>query len=84
MGAIEDVIMGVRQQTSPEAESPFSEGVIRTIEDDGVTFTMPAWDEGRHVFGPAPYPLDMLVMAGDRCLVVFTENGPWVIGVWPA
>jgi len=21
---------------------------------------------------------------GDRCLVVFTDNGPWVIGWWPS
>ena len=47
-------------------------------------------DAGTLNIGGTPYPhthdgtaKETQPVAGDRCLICFTDNGPWVIGWWP-
>lgn len=49
-----------------------------------------ASDTGNLVIGGTPYPhthhataVETVPVKGDRCLVIFTDDGPWVIGWWP-
>lgn len=63
------------------------QGTVHHVTAAGVYFTIPDWDGGKHVFGPAPWnhasaaaPLE-----GATCLVVFAAGGegtmsrPWVV-----
>lgn len=63
------------------------EGTVIAVSADGMTFTIDSWDDGEYQFGPAPYPTYLIgavgPAAGDRCLVVFADIEPWVIGWWP-
>lgn len=80
-------------------QNTFVEGSVVSITAAGLTFRVKEWDGGKHVFGPAPWPMSRVESAsahdhaetkpsaGDRCLVLFLGSGisnPWVIGVWPA
>jgi len=38
-------------------QNTFVEGVILDVTSGGARFTVPDWDGGRHVFGPAPWPV---------------------------
>lgn len=88
-----------RASASPESPDVFVEGSIVAVTAAGMTFRVKDWDGGKHVFGPAPWPmsrvesasghdhLETTPSAGARCLVLFLGSGignPWVIGVWPA
>lgn len=122
MSKLEDVLLGPRAKREPRQERPEGtvEGTVQSITADGMKFVLKWWDNGKHEFGPCPWPMSRIepdhspgVMAGptavgdhgshdhgphthanhdhnetkpvkgDRCLVVFTANGPWVIGWWP-
>lgn len=84
---------------SAESQNTFVEGTVVAVTPAGMTFRVKSWDGGKHVFGPAPWPMsrvessgghdhaETLPAAGARCLVLFLGDGisnPWVIGVWPA
>lgn len=73
--------------TAEPVTSSFVEGVVKDVSSAGATFTVPSWDAGKHVFGPAPHPPGPAPTGGMRCLVVFpdgTVERPWLVGVWPA
>lgn len=90
MSSFEDVIFG--RSTQPRVTpTPPAEGRVLSVANDGMRFTIPTWDSGRHVFGPAPWPATVVVehtsaddththevvqpKPGDRCLVVFVGIG---------
>lgn len=55
--------------------------------DEPVPVTLGAFDGGLHLFGPCPWMPrgDVLPTRGDRCLVVFDDDGaPWVIAWEPS
>lgn len=90
MSAFEDVVLGRKVNDSvPDTGPPYiTEGLVHEVVTDGLTFTVPDFDDGTYLFGPAPFPqaLTFTPAAGDRCLVVFAGAGidkPWVVGVWP-
>ena len=74
--------------SAPEDENTFAEGQVVATSAAGMTFTVRDWDDGAHVFGPAPWPkVGSPPAAGARCLVLFLGadvSRPWVIGVWAA
>lgn len=53
MSNIDDVILNRRTRGMPT--NNFVEGKIRSITAEGILFTVPAWDNEMHVFGPAPW-----------------------------
>lgn len=65
------------------SRSSVVEGVCRNVTVEGMYFTVPGWDDGRHVFGPAPWTGD--TATGDTVLVVFPSEGSgvWVIATNP-
>lgn len=96
---LSDILVGrTTSRTRNESQQArIVEGVIKSVTADGAYFTVPTWDHGKHVFGPAPWPKSAVEVAsahdhdattppaGSRCLVVFAGTGierPWVIGWW--
>lgn len=86
-------------RAAPELSDTHVEGKVHAVTAKGMTFTVPAWDGGKHVFGPAPWPMSRVEVAsshdhaetvparGARCLVLFIGGGidrPWILGWWPA
>lgn len=84
---------------APKDQNTFAEGSVVAVTPAGMTFRVKDWDGGKHVFGPAPWPMsrvesasahdhaETVPAAGSRVLVLFLGDGisnPWVIGVWPA
>lgn len=64
----------------------FVEGEYHSVNASGLFFTVSSWDDGKHVFGPAPWRGGVAPTAGSRVLVVFVGVGvgsPWVLGLWP-
>ncbi|MCA1781992.1 MAG: hypothetical protein ABR616_05780 [Dermatophilaceae bacterium] len=51
--ALKHVIGSTTQLAAPPAQR-FVEGRVKNVTSAGVTFTVPDWDKGKHVFGPAP------------------------------
>lgn len=98
MTGVEDVILGRSNGgVSRRGDSTIVEGRIQSATASGATFTVPSWDKGRHVFGPAPWPMSRVEPTeghdhiettppkGARCLVVFVGTGvsnPWILGWW--
>lgn len=56
MGALERVILGTSEEPEPDTSARVVEGVVRSVNADGLKFTVPDWDDGKYVFGPAPWP----------------------------
>lgn len=94
-----DAFLPYRSPGRSQNQDTFVEGSVVAATPNGVTFRVKNWDDGRHLFGPAPWPLSRVESAGGhdhvetpplagwRCLVLFLGEGisnPWVIGVWPA
>lgn len=54
---MQEVILG-RQggANSDEDVDQFAEGVVEKVTPEGMFFTIPEWDDGTHLFGPAPWP----------------------------
>jgi hypothetical protein len=54
--ALERAMLG-RDTSEPEAHPSGAvvEGKVRAVSADGLTFTVPDWDDGKYVFGPAPF-----------------------------
>jgi hypothetical protein len=93
---VRDVMLGRQADPDdPEDSSPrMFEGKVIGVDADGVRFTIPVWDGGKHEFGPVPYPVwtdagrALLGPQKDNtCLVVFLGNNsdvdsqtPWVLG----
>lgn len=94
MGYADDlvsVIGGPGRPVRKRAQFPSPvEGRVNTVTPQGVKFTIPDFDGGKHVFGPAPYTLAAVDPAagpdvhdhagtappvGSRCLVVFVGLG---------
>lgn len=84
--------------SSQQGSGTFVEAEVFDVVPAGMRFTIPDWDGGKHVFGPAPWPMSRVETAqlhdhsetvpakGSRVLVLFLGDGvdrPWVIGVWP-
>lgn len=42
---------------SSSQKNTFVEGVVYDVTAEGMRFTVPSWDNGKHVFGPAPWPV---------------------------
>jgi hypothetical protein len=87
MGRVTDVLMGgTTVAPPPQVQGPV-EGIVESIAADGMYFTIPSWDSTL-LFGPSPYPPYQIggvgPAEGDRCLVVYTDTEPWVIGWWPS
>lgn len=51
---VESVVSGQRRRAAPQAALPM-EGVVRSVAAAGVSFVVPDYDGGRHLFGPAPW-----------------------------
>jgi hypothetical protein len=84
---------------SQSTSNSFVEGECHSVTAEGMYFTIDGWDEGKYVFGPAPWPTSRVDLgpdahdhsetvptAGDRVLVLFLGGGverPWVLGWWP-
>jgi hypothetical protein len=78
------VILGTipgKPQSEPAGGAPL-EGTVVSVSSAGMTFTIDSWDDGQYLFGPAPWTQIGAPVAGDRCLVVFADTEPWVIGWW--
>ena len=89
---MERVILGgqARKQSAEDLDQ-FAEGVVKKVTPDGAVFTIPDWDDGKHLFGPAPWPMSRVEPAdvggtlhdhtateppaGSRCLVLFVGAG---------
>ncbi len=74
---------------SPRAGGPaLVEGRVLDVSGAGMRFVIPDWDEGKHVFGPAPWTITPTApSSGARALVLFLGGGienPWVLGWWPS
>lgn len=81
--------------TAPQAPG-FLEGRIKSADNTGAYFTLPDFDGGKYLFGPAPWPNVKTIVGGitypqipppvgARCLVAFVGSGidrPWVLGWW--
>lgn len=79
-----EAFLKAAQKQPSSSRSPFVEGKCRNTTVDGVYFTVPSWDEGRHVFGPAPWASD--IAPGDKVLVAFPSEGiddTWVVAANP-
>lgn len=89
--SLDRLILGRRSQVrDADTEATFIEGLVRDVTDAGMTFTVPVWDNGQFIFGPAPWPFWHNPTddpnAGDHCLVLFlsgTHGRAWVLGWWP-
>lgn len=96
-----DAFLPYRAPRTPSAleSNTMVEARVHDVSSTGMRFTIPSWDGGKHVFGPAPWPMsrvqpydthdhaETVPTAGSRALVLFLGDGisnPWVIGVWPA
>lgn len=94
-----DAFLPYRVPTSPKEANSYVEGQVFDVTPAGMRFTVKDWDDGKHAFGPAPWPMSRVEVAsqhdhaetvptrGTRCLVLFLGGGidrPWIIGVWPA
>lgn len=66
---IERVFGGVRHRP-PDTHRTGSvfEGVIHSVDPKGAYFTVPDWDDGKHKFGPCPWPRTLLATSavGDH------------------
>lgn len=89
----------IPRSSSPQESNSYVEAQVHDVTPAGLRFTVKDWDQGKHVFGPAPWPMSRVEPAslhdhpetvptkGMRALVLFLGDGidrPWVIGVWPA
>lgn len=45
-----------RTAVRQEGTNGFIEGEVHSVGPAGMKFTVKAWDAGKHVFGPAPWP----------------------------
>lgn len=96
--SLEAFLRSSPQKGSPSNQDSFVEGLCRSVDSGGMYFTIPSWDSGMHVFGPAPWPMSRIELAsghdhpetvpqnGARVLVLFLGGGvdrPWVLGWWP-
>lgn len=82
-----DVLLGRAPSSPPQQVQGPVEGLVERIAAEGMYFTVASWDSTL-LFGPSPYPPYQInavgPAAGDRCLVVFADTEPWVIGWWPS
>lgn len=51
------------------------EGVVDAVTAAGMTFTVPGWDGGRHLFGPAPWPVSRVEPTDHGHRVSHTMGG---------
>lgn len=54
------VLAGPEFGPPPRTEVTAVEGVVHSITASGMRFTVPDWDGGTHVFGPAPWPRSLI------------------------
>lgn len=78
-------------RAAPQAVDRHVEGEVYDVTPAGMRFTIKSWDGGKHVFGPAPWPMSRVEAASDggplhdhaetvpapgaRCLVLFLGGG---------
>ncbi len=94
---MDDAMLPYRLPQPKVQANTFVEGSLFDVTPDGARFTVPSWDGGKHVFGPAPWPLSRVEPTGAhdheasvpprgaRVLVLFLGAGverPWVLGWW--
>lgn len=87
--SLETFLQALSPATAPPQESPsIVEAQVHDVTAAGMRFTIRDWDNGKHVFGPAPWPMTQTIPTkGARALVVFVGGGidrPWVLGWWAA
>lgn len=89
MSDIDAVILGDTQGRRGGGEgagATFVEGRIQSVGPNGAMFTIPSWDNGHHVFGPAPHVHSSTTPPPNAlCLVIFMGTGidhPWILGWW--
>lgn len=75
MNKMEQVIMGGLARDPQEEMDQFVEGKIKSITSDGAMFTVPDWDGGTHVFGPAPWPVSRVEPAAVADLGLHDHDG---------
>lgn len=55
---VESVLLGRRPNVKPTpGAATFIEGVVDSVTAEGMFFTIPGWDNGKHIFGPCPWPM---------------------------
>lgn len=54
---MDDAMLPYRLPRSKVQANLFAEGRLLDVSSAGARFTVPEWDGGKHVFGPAPWPL---------------------------
>lgn len=55
--SLETFLGAVARPAAQVQENNLAEGRVEAVTARGMTFTIPGWDGGRHVFGPAPWPV---------------------------
>lgn len=58
--SLEQAILGHDSEPTPHEAGSVVEGVVRAVTAEGLTFTVPTWDDGKFVFGPAPWPMSRI------------------------
>jgi hypothetical protein len=70
---LESVLLGVRPNVRPDpGGATFTEGEVDHVDADGMYFTIPSWDKGKFLFGPAPWPMSRVEPTG---LIVTVGTG---------
>jgi hypothetical protein len=87
--AIEHILLGLSPGVIEDSATghTFCEGRIEKIDDDGLYYTVPSWDDAQYLFGPSPYTgqtvidggnafghVDLSSLVGFRCLVMIPNN----------
>lgn len=59
---MQEVILGRQGGANSDQDvDQFVEGVVEKVTPEGMFFTIPEWDDGVHLFGPAPWPRSQVV-----------------------
>lgn len=72
--SIETFLGAISRPTSVTQENSVAEGRVEEITSRGMTFTIPGWDGGRHVFGPAPWPASRVQPADHGHSVTLSDG----------
>lgn len=56
-------VVGARRTNAQSTQ--FFEGKVLNVAAEGLYFIVPDWDQGRHKFGPAPWPRTLVEPSSD-------------------
>jgi hypothetical protein len=57
MSKVDDVVLGRDPNPRIDEQNQMVEGKVKRIDAKGMYFTIKDWDNGKHEFGPAPWPM---------------------------